>query len=166
MPITVRRLGVSDAEAYRAIRLNALETAPEAFGSTYEIESGRPLSQFEERLAANAVFGAFLDDAIVGMVGFWQSDGPREHHKGRIFGTYVKPEARGSGAGRALMGAVLAHAAGVVEQVTLFVVEDNTDAIALYRRVGFTVFGVEPRALKMGARYQDEYLMIRYLTAE
>ncbi len=165
MAADIRRLGVDDAEAYRAIRLHGLKTAPEAFGSTFEIESARPLAQFEERLAANAIFGAFVDAEIVGMVGFWRSNGPREGHKGRIFGTYVRPEFRGSGAGRALMGAVLAHAAGIVEQVTLFVVEDNADAIALNRRVGFTVFGVEPRALKFGTRYQDEYLMIRYLTA-
>lgn len=166
MAADLRRLGVDDVEAYRAIRLHGLKTAPEAFGSTYEIESTRALSEFADRLEATATFGAFVKGEIVGMVGFWQSNGPRERHKGRIFGTYVKPEARGSGAGRALMGAVLAHAAGIVEQVTLFVVEDNADAIALYRRVGFTVFGVEPRALKMGDRYQDEYLMIRYLTAE
>ena len=165
MAADIRRLGVDDAEAYRAIRLHGLKTVPEAFGSTYDIESARALSEFADRLEATAIFGAFMGGEIIGMVGFWQSNGPRERHKGRIFGTYVRPEFRGSGAGRALMGAVLAHAAAIVEQVTLFVVEDNADAIALNRRVGFTVFGVEPRALKFGTRYQDEYLMIRYLTA-
>ncbi len=166
MPAQIRRLGVHDAEAYRAVRLEALKTTPEAFGSTYDIENVRPLEHFEDRLAANAIFGAFIGGEIVGMIGFWQSNGPREGHKGRIFGTYVRPDARGSGAGRALLGAALAHAATVVEQVTLFVVTDNTDAIALYRRAGFTIFGTEPRALKTAHGYQDECLMIRFLTAQ
>ena len=40
----IARLRPSDAEAFRTIRLAALKTTPEAFGSTYEIEAARPVA--------------------------------------------------------------------------------------------------------------------------
>jgi ribosomal protein S18 acetylase RimI-like enzyme len=41
----------------------------------------------------------------------------------------------------------------------LSVVVDNLAATNLYRSVGFDVYGKDPRALKVGGRDIDEYLM-------
>ena len=62
-----------------------------------------------------------------------------------------------------LVQALLLAAAGVVEQLTLTVVSENHAAIALYRKFGFEVYGVEPRALKQPEGYSDEVLMVRFL---
>lgn len=162
-PFHIRRLGPADAEDYRTIRLKALETAPEAFGSVHAVEAARPLADFAERLAGSAVFGAYAGSRIVGMAGFKQETGPRDRHKGFVWGFFVEPETRGQGVGGALMKALIACASGVVEQLTLAVVATNGAAIALYRKYGFETYGVEPRALKGPEGYADEVLMVRFL---
>jgi len=155
----------ADVEDYRDIRLAALKTNPEAFGSVYAIEASKPIERHAERLASSLVFGAYEDGQIVGLIGLKQEDGPKDAHKGFVWGFYVEPRCRKHGVGAALISALLAAARGVVEQVRLSVVADNAAAIALYERFGFTHYGVEPRALKTPDGYSDEVLMILFLDA-
>ncbi|MDQ0473606.1 GNAT family N-acetyltransferase [Labrys wisconsinensis] len=161
--VTIRRLVVADAEDFRAIRLAALLTAPEAFGSVHALEVERPLAAFAERLATSAVLGAYDGGRIGGMAGFWRANGPKDSHKGFVFGMFVAPELRGRGVGAALIAAVIAAARGEVEQLHLAVLRSNAAAIALYRAAGFAVYGIEPRALKDASGYADELLMVRIL---
>jgi ribosomal protein S18 acetylase RimI-like enzyme len=161
--VQVRRLMPEDAADYRAIRLAALKQAPEAFGSTYAAEADRPLAAFAERLTSAAVFGAFVDGRIAGLMVFRQADGAKDAHKAHLYGVFVAPEARGAGVGDALLSAVIAYGRDHVEQILLAVVADNTAAIRLYERHGFVTYGVEPRALKSDGRYFDEILMVRML---
>jgi ribosomal protein S18 acetylase RimI-like enzyme len=158
-PVDIRRLAVADAEDYRTIRLAALAREPDAFGSVYDVELARPMTAFAERLATSVVFGAYAGERIVGMAGFKQEEGARDRHKAFVWSLYVEPAARGQGVATALMQAVIASARDVVEQLTLAVVQGNSAAISLYRSSGFEVYGVEPRALKGAAGYQDEVLM-------
>ena len=158
--LTVRRLGEVDVDDYRAIRLEALERAPEAFGSTLAREQAFSQPQFVARLTGGLVFGAFEGETLAGIAGLVIEAGEKQRHKGTLFGMYVRPGARGRGVGRALVEAVLAAAEGVVEQVLLAVVEGNAEARRLYERCGFSAYGVEPRALKFRGRYFDEVLMV------
>lgn len=159
----IRRLGPADAADYRSIRLAALQGDATAFGSTFAAECGRSLHEFAHRLETSIVYGAYADEHIVGMAGFKRYEGARERHKAFVWGTYVRPEERRRGAARALMEAVLDGARGTVEQLTLAVVSDNAAALALYRGLGFEVYGREPRALKSDDGYDDETLMVRFL---
>jgi ribosomal protein S18 acetylase RimI-like enzyme len=163
--ISVRKLALADAQEYRSIRLAALQLAPEAFGSTYDVEAERPLSDFENRLQRAAMFAAYDGSDIVGMAGLVLETGPKDRHKGHLVGMFFLPQARGKGAGAALMSAVIAHAAECVEQLHLGVISDNDAAISLYRHFGFTAYGTEPRAIKNAAGvYSDEMLMVKFLT--
>lgn len=155
----IARLQPSDAEAFRTIRLAALTTAPEAFGSTYDREAARPVSAFADWLGSSAVFGAFDNRRIVGMAGFQQEAGPKVAHKAFVWGFYVEPDWQGRGVGSALVAALIEEARDVVEQLTLTVVESNDAAIALYTKFGFVAYGTEPRALKTSAGYANEILM-------
>ena len=58
-----------------------------------------------------------------------------------------------------LMSAILDHARGRVEIVTLTAMSDNPRALAFYRRWGFVAYGVEPAAVKYEGAYFDETLM-------
>jgi GNAT superfamily N-acetyltransferase len=114
-----RRLSSSEATGFRSIRLEALQNAPEAFGSTFEKESSEPLQYFVDRLDRNVVFGGFFGDSLVGVAGFCRHEGIKMSHKGILWGMYVKPEARGSGLAPILVEKLLEYASKEVEQVQL-----------------------------------------------
>jgi ribosomal protein S18 acetylase RimI-like enzyme len=145
------------------MRLEMLQVNPEAFGSTYEAESGRTTEQFAEMLARSFVAGGFVDGQLAGVAGFYVLDGPKVRHRGNIWGVYVRGAFRGRGVGHAVISEILRHAHTLVQQVHLSVVTENGSAKALYERLGFVVYGTEPRALKVGDRYYDEHLMVHRL---
>ena len=159
----IRHLAREDAGDYRAIRLAALQGDAAAFGSSYSAEVRRTVEEFAQRLETSTVYGAYADGRIVGMAGFKRYEGAREGHKAFVWGTYVRPDQRRRGAARALMQAAVDAARGAVEQLTLTVVSDNAAAVALYRGLGFEIYGTEPRALKGDDGYADEILMVRFL---
>ncbi|MEI9986065.1 MAG: GNAT family N-acetyltransferase [Aliidongia sp.] len=159
MSRTIRPLGPADVDLFREIRLEALRLSPEAFGSTYDIESRRPPEVFAERLAGSTVFGGFDGGALLGLAGFKQEDGLKERHKAMLWGLYVRPAGRGTGLAAQLVAAVLDHARGRVEQVMLAVVADNEAARRLYAAAGFVEYGLERDSLKFDGRYYDERLM-------
>jgi len=161
--LSVRRLGPTDGENYRKIRLEALKEAPTAFASSYETEQSRDLKYFEDKVTSGCIFGAFSSSEIIGVAGFFRQSGPKLEHKGVLWGMYVTSNFRKSGIGSALVNAVLNHATGLVDVVTLSVITENDSAIALYRKLGFESFGTEPKALKVGNTYFSEMHMMHSL---
>lgn len=159
----IRRLQPEDAHAYRALRLRALREHPEAFTSSYEEESAKLASHTEQRLKGHGMFwGAFFDGELGGMVGLDREQRVKNRHKATVVGMYVAPQWSRRGAGQALMKALLAeaHRAGI-EMLVLTVTHGNDGAAALYRRVGFTSFGVEPGAIKVdGVPYGKEHMFL------
>ena len=162
-PVSLRRLHQADAALFREIRLEGLSRDPDAFTSTFEEESARPLSSFAERLAASAVFAAFQGTDLVGVAGFYVQPGPKHAHKGMLWGMYVRPQARGAGVGAKLVEAVVEHARAHVEQIALTVISENLPARRLYRRAGFEEYGLKKHAAKYRGRYHDDVLMARML---
>lgn len=162
--IEIRPLAGADAASYRDIRLEALQSSPEAFASAFETESVHPVGWFAARLEGDAVMlGAFLGGELVGTLGFIRSDGPKRQHKGTLVGMYVQPAARRAGVGRRLVDAALDLAAKSVELVQLSVVDGNEPALRLYQSMGFVEYGLEPHALKIDGRYYDDILMAKDL---
>lgn len=166
MSILVRQLGAGEGETYRAFRLQALEAEPMAFASDYEREAALPPEAFEKTLSECAIFAAFADEAMAGMAGFSPVETEKSRHIGHLFGVYVIPAQRGRGLGAALIDAVVSHARGKVLQLHLGVGTYNAPAIALYQRMGFEIFGTEPRSLFVDGHYIDEHLMVRFLDKE
>ena len=156
----IRRLGSDDAAAYQALRLRALREHPEAFTSSFEEELGRPLTWAQARLRPDSqrphdVFlGAFQGAVLLGMVGLQGRYRPKERHNATVVGMYVAPEAAGTGLGRRLMQALLddARALPALARLDLTVTEGNAAAQGLYTRFGFTVFGIQPDAIRVDGR--------------
>jgi ribosomal protein S18 acetylase RimI-like enzyme len=167
--IEIRRLAsgnMADAALFRDIRLEALRTNPEAFGSSFDVESAQPSSWFSDRLGSSVVLGAFRDTELVGIAGFVVQQGQKSAHKGLLWGMYVRPNARAIGVGRRLVEAILDVARQHVELIQLSVVHDNAPARRLYASLGFVDYGLEKNALKQGGRYYDEVLMAKDLLAK
>jgi ribosomal protein S18 acetylase RimI-like enzyme len=155
----IRRLMPADARLYREIRLEALQQAPQAFGSSFEQECSWSLTQFEETLTKADVFGAFRETDLLGIAGYRRQAGAKQAHKGLLWGMYVRSIARGTGVAKHLVEAVLEHAREQVELIQLTVVSENEAAQRLYRSCGFVAYGHEVHSLKQDGRYHDEVLM-------
>jgi GNAT superfamily N-acetyltransferase len=156
----LRQLRPADAAAYQAIRLDALARHPNAFRAHLDEEAGQNLAAFAVRLEAEVIFGGFVDGALCGLAGLEIPQACNKRHKGVLFGVYVCPDRRRTGLGHALVGAVIGHARSCVEQLHAAVVTTAQPARALYRKLGFEPYGLEPRALKVGQEYFDQELLV------
>jgi ribosomal protein S18 acetylase RimI-like enzyme len=164
MAFAVRRLGTDDVDQFRRIRLEALANVPEAFGSSYNETVLRSTDYFTALLTNNAVFGAEQPDGtLAGIVGFHRLEGEKLDHRGEVFSMYVAEDLRGTGCAQALIEAVVAHASPLVRQLHLGVGTFNDRARKLYEKMGFETYATEPRAMRVGDRYIDEYVMVRFL---
>jgi ribosomal protein S18 acetylase RimI-like enzyme len=140
---TVRRLGAHEADLLRDVRLRALGDAPMAFRSTLAREQGYAPQKWE-RWAAESASGErqafFIVEPAAGMAtGVIDDEDPALAH---LYAMWVAPEARGTGAGRELVDAVVAWAtARGAERLMTSVTEGNAAAAALYAKTGFSDTG-------------------------
>ena len=157
----IRSLTEADVDAFWSVRLRALKEDPEAFGASYEESVVTPIADIVKRLRSEAgifVLGAF-DPHLLGIVGFFQEQGDKRKHIGFIWGLYVIPEARGKRVGKLLMQEAIRRASHyqAIEQINLTV--SNKAVKKMYESLGFTTYGSEPRALKIGQQYLDQDMM-------
>jgi ribosomal protein S18 acetylase RimI-like enzyme len=110
--------------------------------------------------SASAENGAAGPTSLVGTAGCYLDDTLKSRHKLHLVGMYVRPAHRRLGLGAKLVERVLRHAReiGGIVVVQLGVACDNHAARALYDRLGFKVYGIERKALKIGERFIDEEL--------
>lgn len=165
MTVEIRRLKETEWEAFRAIRIEALRTAPEVFGTTLEQEADQAERFWRDRLAdpLNAVFCGLEATTPVALAGLRDGAGGNVRHRGFVWGVFVAARWRGHGVGARLMRALLDHtdARTEIDFTEHNVRSDNATAIRLYERLGFRTVGTIPRALKHAGRYGDERVMVR-----
>jgi len=159
----------NDAEAWWRLRRVALETEPQSFAESAAEHDGKTLENtrayFRSFAADDFIAGAFDQGALAGMAGFYRQKHAKFRHKGHIWGVYVKRESRRQGVARAVMADVIRRAgqAGGIEQITLTVSATQPAARQLYLSLGFKMYGVEPRSLKIDGEYVDDELMVLFL---
>ncbi|MCB9676746.1 MAG: GNAT family N-acetyltransferase [Alphaproteobacteria bacterium] len=136
----IRRLVPEDHALYREVRLRALATDPQVFGSTLERESALPDPHWRARLADPdfAIYGIFEGDAIVGMTGIAiRSDDPASAN---LWGSWLAPEARGRGLSRVMYRARLDWAVERgLARVTVSHRRSNVRSMQANQRFGFVL---------------------------
>jgi ribosomal protein S18 acetylase RimI-like enzyme len=160
----LRLLEASDVDAYRRLRLEALQNEPKAFSSSFETEIGLRLSHYRERFthsAENYVSGAWIDAELIGIVGFVRETAPNREHVGSVWGTYVSPRHRARGVGRRLLADLIERSRRLpgLERLRVTVLSDNAQARRFYESLGFAAWGTETAALKVdGVDYGEIHL--------
>jgi ribosomal protein S18 acetylase RimI-like enzyme len=153
--LKIRRITERDWPLLRSIRLAALRSDPDAFGSTYADQATFPERRWTA-MAAEAAHGsdhclllAFRGTDAAGMV-----RSVRDPRRPQVFGVYsvwVAPAARRLGVGGALLDAIeswVQSAGGSLLELT--VMEDGHAAQALYESSGYRFDGRRERSV--GAR--------------
>jgi ribosomal protein S18 acetylase RimI-like enzyme/catechol 2,3-dioxygenase-like lactoylglutathione lyase family enzyme len=171
MKVLVRALGAADAAPFQSLRLQGLRDDASAFAASYEEEVGTPLEQVARQLQAapdGVVLGAFDGETLLGVVGVQRERARKLAHKAVLWGMYVAPAARRAGVGRRLVRQALEHARNVlgVSQVNLGVNTRNTAALALYRGLGFEIYGTERGYIRVDGVAHDDYQMVCVLARE
>ena len=137
--VLVRATTITDWQALREIRLQALRDAPYAFSSTHAGEAAFADDEWHRRAARDGSFLAFLPEVSPAGLGGGYLAAPDTVE---LISMFVRPQARGRGVGEAIIEAVAGWAIqqGAVT-VHLWVTETNKPARMLYERCGFTVTG-------------------------
>lgn len=167
MFLEIRLLKPSDAKSYWDLRLEALKLNPEAFATNYEeaVRIENPVESVASNLSnkGNFTFGAFNKGELMGVVTLLQETPLNLRHKANILAMYVNPKIRGLGVGKELLTEAINKAKTIetIEKLNLTVVTTNEKAKKLYTKLGFKVFGLEEKALKISdTYYNEEYLSL------
>ncbi|MDH4191979.1 MAG: GNAT family N-acetyltransferase [Betaproteobacteria bacterium] len=116
---------------------------------------------FYRNILANdlCLYVAIQDGAVVGWCDILPTNGEARAHIG-ILGMGLVPFARGRGIGQTLLQTTLVKAwAKGLSRIELTVRTDNSNAKALYERMGFKTEGLNERALLIDGTSYDTYSM-------
>jgi len=142
--LVVRVSTAADANEIRRLRLEALQDAPAAYGTRYEEVVEWSEAQWLEMATSPTSFVVFLDGQMVGIARGGTHDGEAGSTNRWLWGMYVTPAARGTGAAQELIGAVADWSgADGGTALCLYVSTAAPRARALYEKVGFVATGLE-----------------------
>ncbi len=161
--VEIRQLTKKDVQAFKELRLDGLKKAPDAFGASYEQEIEQDDTFFEGRIVRSIIVGCFVDRDLVGVTCCLPDTGLKCKHTAVIWGVYLKKSYREQGLAKGLFENILNLLPNCIEQVRLSVGAHNEKAKKLYESFGFKKYGYEERILKIGDKYYDEILMVKFL---
>lgn len=171
--VRIRALTAADAVAYKAVRDEALRTAPDAFTSDYASSIGRAAKEYAGRfgpVASGTFFlGAFdATGRLLGCVGCEREQRTQQRHCASVVGMMVAPGAQRQGIGRQLIAACVLAARQVpgLTQLVLTVTASNTHVVRLYEQAGFHAWGLLPRAVIVDNVAYDKLHMLLLLTSD
>ncbi len=163
--MNIKLLTSQDVDAWKRIRLEALQNSSESFGSSYEEEVLYTEEDWQKHLENSYVFGIFVNNELVASACYAPLANIKGKHRGIIWGVYTKVAHRKKGFSKLLMQNLITHAQNKVRQLHLSCTTINHQAHSMYEHLGFKIYGTDPKALKIKGKYYDEYLMVLDLVA-
>ena len=153
----VRRADEFDADRLREIRLLALQSEPDAYGSTYEESVRFPQQQWTTMAQEWNYFLALRNDEVLGMASGGLN--PSFPDTRWLYGMFVHERFRGTGVAQTLVRTVADWARGEgVHTLGLHVTTTVLRARAFYEKVGFVASG------EVMAMDRDHHLKLQVMT--
>jgi ribosomal protein S18 acetylase RimI-like enzyme len=163
MECTVRPIIEDDSEQFNAcIDSVARERKYLGFVQAPSIEK---TVEYIKALVLNSMpaFVAVINHEIVGWCDVDISNREAFSHVGTL-GMGIKLAHRGKGIGLALIDtAIDASKRRKLEKIELGVIQSNANAIRLYKKVGFENEGILKRKFKIDGKYEDMFLMGKFI---
>lgn len=163
--LEVTELSPHDWRLFKDIRLEALQSDPDAFGATLKGEASWNDEEWIKRISDPKRFYLFAKsyDKITGMVGVAQS---KEEEKILIvIGMYINKEFRKQGLGKRLLEEALDRARKFegYDNIKLWVHKDQHPAINLYKSMGFVTVEEIGEEENIDPMYHNSLVMIKAL---
>lgn len=159
---TIRLTG-TDTARFLELREKCLVEEAQNFRTSALDNSSLGFQYWHDRIEKDYVAAIEINGELKAIGGLNRFVGEKLDHKGLIWGMYVHPDLRGTGAADAIMDALVDAARGVLRQLQLTLAADNVGAQRFYERHLFKTYAIEPDALNRGDGFADEALMWRLL---
>lgn len=172
MNIVIRELEKKDFEEYKRIKLESLKKEPLAFDTSYEEaiswKDNKWNSQFESFMnSTESIFYiAEAEDKLVGFAYFTFNIKVKKKHIMEFPTMYVTEEYRGKGVAFNLLDSLIEQVRKnhpEIIKIQLSVYSPQEGAIALYKEVGFEIFGEFQKELFVDGKYYDQIAMELFL---
>lgn len=142
--IAIRRIGITEVDVFKQVRLTALQDAPDAFGTRYADALQRSAAFWKEQVEASAqghqraTFMAYVDEQAVGMAALYCQ--PVDPSTAEMLQVWIAPAYRSQGIADKLVGVLLnwGQQQGVKTALATIKV-DNLRALRFYKRLGFNL---------------------------
>lgn len=158
MEISITKLPPESWQAYRDIRLKAIQCDPQAFAETLSQTLARPEEEWKSYI--QNMWFVLAGQNIIGMIGLLKET----HDRANIISLWVDPEHRGKKIGTKLIQYVLAYAQDIgIKTLNLTVTTTQKAAIQVYMSLGFTIVAGHEKAICRDDAYFDQYLMEKRL---
>lgn len=148
----IRQFTIADVDAYKRIRLEALEKEPGMFGNSHAMEAALPQEDWNNRitLPGNARFGLYCKDELVGLTGILcNAEKPTEAYMTQ---SYIRKAHRGKGLSAMLYDARITWAKeNGVKVLTIGHRKSNHASRAANQKYGFVYSHSETRNWPDGA---------------
>ena len=161
----IKLLNRNEFALYKKIRLECMKTYPDNFSTTYEEEANYKTLKlshiFSDEKTNDFIFGAFIENELVGICGFVHETKIKTKHRGEITQMFVKPNFSKQQIGTKLLQAAIdkAFSNNTIEQINLTVIASNEKAVSLYKKVGFIRYGICENFYKDENNYWAETFM-------
>lgn len=147
----IKKLTADDWEKFRELRLKGLQTDPESFARSYEEEVAYDADYWTTRLANTDRTYYVAEDGDRFVATATSNKYAQDTYS--IQAVYTLPEFRGKGLSETLITKLIDEAKQKgAKKITLAVNQKNTNALSLYKKLGFTIATEKVRETKDGKR--------------